>query len=274
MALAQGLGEDVRQAGMVLLADLRLHAELAMLHDVGDVCPGVQELVEAHRAGSPSVEEVRNLVVAPPNRPYDLLLGVRRARFWPTLRPQAFAAAFDSLERSFRAVVADVDADVEGEDDGGSVDVEERNTMARTAVGRAHVVFAVGQPTLKGVHSLVRVVDGLLGFGVSAERIVPVLNRAPRGARARAAVTATFADLVRPLVPAEEMGGLANPIFLPERRIEEALRDGVRLLAALVQPLTGAVRAVSERAVLETVVGPMPVRPGTLGRWTIEAAGS
>ena len=274
MALAQGLGEHVRQAGMVLLADLRLHAELAMLHDVGDVCPGVQELVEAHRAGSPSVEEVRNLVVAPPNRPYDLLLGVRRARFWPTLRPQAFAAAFDSLERSFRAVVADVDADLEGEDDGGSVDVEERNTMARTAVGRAHVVFAVGQPTLKGVHSLVRVVDGLLGFGVSAERIVPVLNRAPRGARARAAVTATFADLVRPLVPAEEMGGLANPIFLPERRIEEALRDGVRLLAALVQPLTGAVRAVSERAVLETVVGPMPVRPGTLGRWTIEAAGS
>ncbi|MDQ3980493.1 MAG: hypothetical protein M3314_13220 [Actinomycetota bacterium] len=278
MALAQGLGDDVRQAGMVLLADFRLHAELAMLHDAGDVCPGVQELVEAHRAGSPSVEEVRNLVVAPPNRPYRLLLGIRRARFWPTLRPQAFAAAWDSLERSFRVVVADIDPDLEGEDDGGSVDVEERNTMARTAAARAQVVFAVGSPTLKGLHSLVRVVDGLLQFGVAPDRIVPVLNRAHRGARARAGLTATFAELVAPLLPADERDQLTGPIFLPERRIEEALRDGVRLPAALVQPLTGAMRAVVERASVGAVAGPagpQPVRPGSLGRWStgFEAAG-
>ena len=274
MALAQGLGDDVRQAGMVLLADLRLHAELAMLHDAGDVSPGVQELVEAHRAGSPSIDEVRRLVLSPPNRPYHLLLGIRRARFWPTLRPQAFAAAFDSLERSFRVVVADVDPDLEGEDDAGSADVEERNTMARTAVERAAVVFAVGLPSLKGLHSLVRVVDGLLRFGVASDRIVPVLNRAPRSVRARSGLTATFAKLVAPLVPAGEMHGLASPIFLPERRIEEVLRDGVRLPAVLVQPLIGAVRAVSERAASPIDPWPEPVRPGSLGRWTIEAAGS
>jgi hypothetical protein len=109
MALAQVLGDDVRQAGMVLLADLRLHAELAMLHDAGDVCPGIQELVEAHRAGQPSTEDVRSLTVVPHGRPYHLLLGLRRARFWPTLRPQAFVAAFDSLERAFRTVVCDVE---------------------------------------------------------------------------------------------------------------------------------------------------------------------
>src|SRR5262249_37740870 len=56
MALAQALADDVRQAGLVLLADLRLHAELAMLHDVGDVGPGLQELVEAHRSGLPSTD--------------------------------------------------------------------------------------------------------------------------------------------------------------------------------------------------------------------------
>ena len=70
MALAQALGDDVRHAGMVLLADLRLHAELAMLHDVGDVCPGVQELVEAHRSGQPSVDEVRALTLVPAGRPW------------------------------------------------------------------------------------------------------------------------------------------------------------------------------------------------------------
>src|SRR5205085_2658800 len=132
MALAQALGDDVRQAGMVLLADLRLHAELAMLHDAGDICPGVQELVEAHRGGLPSADEIRSLVLAPAGRSYHLLLGLRRARFWPVLRPQAFAAAFDSLEHTFRVVVCDVDGDLEGEDDGGSVDVEERNVMSRT----------------------------------------------------------------------------------------------------------------------------------------------
>src|SRR5258705_13776579 len=45
MALAQGLGAAGGQR--VVLADLALHAEQSMLHDVGDVVPGVQELVEA-----------------------------------------------------------------------------------------------------------------------------------------------------------------------------------------------------------------------------------
>ncbi|MEA2842489.1 MAG: hypothetical protein QOJ69_160, partial [Actinomycetota bacterium] len=61
MALAQSLGDDVRAAGLVLLADLRLHAEQAMLHDVRDVVPGIQELVEAHRSRRPTPEEVRAL---------------------------------------------------------------------------------------------------------------------------------------------------------------------------------------------------------------------
>jgi hypothetical protein len=280
MALAQALGDDVRNAGMVLLADLRLHAELAMLHDAGDVCPGVQELVEAHRGGLPSADEVRTLVVAPAGRPYHLLLGLRRARFWPALRPQAFAAAFDSLEHTFRAVVCDVDPDLEGEDDGGSVDIEERHIMSRTAAARAQVVFAVGLPSMKGLHALVRVIDALLAFGVPADRVLPVLNRSPRSARVRASLTAALADLVSPLMRASGAGpDMAGPIFLPDRRIEEALRDGARLPSALTAPLAGALRAVAERARPGIGVGaavPEPVRPGSLGRWAgpIEAAGS
>lgn len=277
MALAQALGDDVRQAGMVLLADLRLHAELAMLHDVGDVGPGVQELAEAHRAGLPSADEVRSLVVSPDGRPYSLLLGLRRARYWPALRPQAFSAAFESLERAYRVVVCDVDADVEGEEDGGSLDVEERNIMSRTALGRAQAVFVVGAPSLKGLHALVRVVEGLLTFGVAPDRIIPVLNRSTRSGRARAALTAAMAELVAPLLPLSVDGvtGLAGPLFLPERRLEESLRDGARLPAALASPLAGALRAVAERArPADEPTLPEPVRPGSLGHYTAEAAGS
>lgn len=287
MGLAQAMGDDVRHAGMVVLADLRLNAELAMLHDVGEVGPGVQELVEAHRAGLPTAEEVRRLVVTPDGRPYHVLLGLRRSRFWPTLRPQAFAAAFESLERSFRFVVCDVDPDVEGEDDGGSLDVEERNVMARTAVGRAQVVLVVGLPTLKGLHSLVRVVDGLLSAGIGADRILPVMNRAPRSARQRARLTGALADLASPLLgpPVAGSDELPSPIFLPDRRIEEALRDGMRMPSSLGAPVAAAVRAVMERARSSASdalsggpagdVGPEPVKPGSLGHWAgpVEAAG-
>src|SRR4051812_18903929 len=46
MALAQGLAADVRLADLVALVDLALDADQAMLHDAGDIVPGVQELVD------------------------------------------------------------------------------------------------------------------------------------------------------------------------------------------------------------------------------------
>jgi hypothetical protein len=61
MALAQGLANDDLHAGQVLLADLKLDADLAMLHDARDVVPGLQELVDAHRHGHPTGDEIRRL---------------------------------------------------------------------------------------------------------------------------------------------------------------------------------------------------------------------
>ncbi|HUS60599.1 MAG TPA: hypothetical protein VMY34_00285, partial [Acidimicrobiales bacterium] len=52
MALAQGLAEGGRP-GSILLADLALRADQAMIHDARDWTTGVQELVEAHRRGLP-----------------------------------------------------------------------------------------------------------------------------------------------------------------------------------------------------------------------------
>jgi hypothetical protein len=199
------------------------------------------------------------------------MLGLRRARFWTAVRPRAFDAAFDSLRRAYRVVVCDIDADVEGEDAGGSVDVEERHHFTRTAVTRADAVFVVGMPTMKGVHSLVRVVHDILGVGVEPARITPVVNQAPRSPRARAVLTSAIHALVAPAVGPLR---LAEPVFLPTRRVDEALRDGVRLPAGLDQPLVGALDAILGPAQpASDVAGPQRVRPGSLGTWSEQAVG-
>ena len=267
-ALAQGLGQDRHGHGDVVLADLALHAEQAMLHDVRDVVPGIQELVEAHRSARPEVDDVRALTFSVVERRYHLLLGLRRARYWATLRPRSFDAAFDSLRSAFATVVCDVTADFEDEDAAGSSDVEERNHMARTAVAAADVVFAVGRPGVKGVHALVRVLADLAAAGVAPARLVPVVNEAPRQPRARAELAGALASLA---VPAMGGAAVASPLFLPTRRVEEALRDAVGLPAPLPALLAGAYAAVLDRVgpTVEVATGPAfeRVEPGSLGSW-------
>src|SRR5579864_5060441 len=162
---------------------------------------------------------------AVPERGYRLLLGLRRRRAWSTIRPKAFHAALDGLRSAFRAVVADVDADVEGEDDGGSIDIEERNVMARATCATADVVVAVGVPGMKGIHSLAGVVTDLIDVGTPAGRIVAVINQAPRGARIRAEIGHTLEQLL----PTWSTAHSASPVFVPERRADDALRDNVKL---------------------------------------------
>lgn len=268
-ALAQGLGHDPGTAGDVVLADLALHAEQAMLHDVRDVVPGIQELVELHRSRRPGPEEVRALTFAVVERRYSLLLGLRRARYWSTVRASSFEAALASLRSTFGVVVCDVTADLEGEDDAGSADVEERNRFARTAVAAADVTFVVGRPGVKGLHALVRVLADLASAGVPAERVVPVLNAAPRAPRARAELARALAALAGPGLGA---GAMASPVFLPVRKVEEALRDAVRLPAPLPATLAGAFRAVVDRVgVVDPAAATAPaftrVVPGSIGSW-------
>ena len=263
VALAQGLAEDPRQGRSVVLADLALRAEQAMLHDARDVVPSIQELVEEHRSRRLSPEEVRGLAFDVEERGYHLLLGLRQARAWSAVRPRAFEAAFDSLQASYRVVVCDADADLEGEEEGGSVDVEERNVMARTAAARADVVFAVGLPGMKGLYSLVRVLTELQGFGVPPQRIVPVVNRVPRGVHPGAEAKATLSSLLG----SSAEGALAPPVLLPDRRVEDVLRDGTRLPAALTEPLARTFAAVAEVARTYQPAAGRRVQPGSLGWW-------
>lgn len=265
IALAQGIATDVRESGSVLLADLRLRAEQAVLHDVGDVVPGIQELVDAFRTGVLSSEEVRALTFEITERGYALLLGLRKRSAWSTIRPRAFEAALEGLRTAFRTVVVDVDSDLEGEDQGGSIDVEERNIMARTACSMAQAVVIVGHPGAKGVHALAETVAEILGHGVPPTRVIPVVNRAPRQGRQRAEMTQALAGLLPPWA----VSAMPTAVFVPERRVDEAMRDGVRLPEGVVRPIVGAYRAVEARnTAVRPTTTPELVSPGTLGAWT------
>jgi hypothetical protein len=268
IALAQELAGEIGAARAVVLVDAALRAEQAMLHDARDIVPGVQELVDTFRTRQPTAEEVRALTFTVTERQYALLLGLRRPRAWSTIRPRAYAAALAGLRASFGTVVVDTDADVEGEDEGGSIDIEERHTMARTTIGAADAVFVVGHAGMKGMHSMIQVIAELLAFGVPSQRLIPVINRAPRSTRARAQVVSTFDSLM----PEWGGAGMPGPVFLPERRVDEALRDGVHLPDALTRPLGAAFHAVLEHADPDArrPDEPQLVTPGTVGHWHAE----
>ncbi len=266
-ALAQGLASDVRAGGAVLLADFRHRAELAMLHDAREMVPGVQELVEACRSGRPTSEDVRGLTFTVADRGYNLLLGLRRPEDWPAIRARSFAAGLDALLTSFRYVVADVGHDVEGEDDAGSLDVEERNTMARVTLAAADAVFVVGTGGMKGTHAAAALVASLARFGVAAQKIVPVVSRAPRSSARRSEIRAGLEALVPDTVAA----ALRPPVFLPERHVDDAFRDAVRLPDVIVAPLVASCRlAIGSAGTVTALPQPRRVRAGSVGRWAPE----
>jgi hypothetical protein len=298
IALAQGLAEPAYQAvqragkgiqdgqpGLVLLADFCRRADLAMLHDARDVVPGLQELVDLHRSRRPSMLEIQAQTFHVTERGYHLLLGLRRPHYWSALRSRSFEAALSSLRQAFSAVVCDIEPDLEGEEEGGSLDVEERNLMARTAVRQADGVLVVGRPDMPGLHGLVRLIGDLVAFGVPGSRIVPVLNQTPRRPRLRAELTRTFRDLVGPMIDA--LGASPRsaeasprtplhdatclpPLFLPVRRVNEALRDGVPLPSPLPAILVGAYRGLlgTRADSMPTATEPIPVVPGSIGSLT------
>jgi MinD-like ATPase involved in chromosome partitioning or flagellar assembly len=271
MALAQGLAADARYGRRVLLADLARRADQAMLHDALELGPGLQELVEAHRLGRPDPDEIRRVTFDVPRRGYRLLLGLRQPEAWAALRPRSIEAAIEGLRRSFQAVVADVTGDVEGETEGGSIDVEERNHLARATVLRSAVVVAVGAPGMKGVHSLAGLIRSLARIGVPSERIVAAVDRSPRNPRARAESARALSGLL------DGFGlALASPVHVPERKLEDLLRAGDPLPGPIVDPVVRAVIAVAERQSdgAPPSVSPTRIQPGSLGTWTDPEVGA
>jgi MinD-like ATPase involved in chromosome partitioning or flagellar assembly len=264
IAISQGLAGRNRRT---LLADLKLHSEQAMLHDVAVAAGGLQALVDAHRSTRLSPEQIPDFCLAVPTRGYQLLVGLRRARFWSSIRPVAFTAALTSLRDGYDAVVCDVDAEVEREETGGSLDVEERTTMSRLALMEADAVVVVAHPSMKGLHSLNRLLVELGDLGVNMAVVVVVFNQSAKSPRVRAGYASALAELIdwrkgdHPSV---------TPIHLPTREIDDVLRTGEAFPDALVSPLTVAVESLIAAGLEGSVeVKRLSVfarlRPGSLG---------
>lgn len=241
MAVAQGLADEGSH-GPTVLVDGARRSSLGMYHDVGDVIPGLPELVELHRRDRVDPDDIRALTFDVPTRSYRLLLGQRRPRDWTSMRPRALAASVDGLTRSFGAVVVDHDADLEGEDDTGSADVEDRHALARILAGTADAVLVVVRPGLHGMHRLIGLVDDLARHDVPLHRVVPVVNRAPRSPVERAELTRSAHDLT---AERRAVGAVLAPtVFVPTvRRLEDLYRAGARLPVGPARVLARAVAA-------------------------------
>ena len=141
MAVAAGLA---RLGPGVVLADLALRAGQAVLHQVVATEAGLEALVHAHQIGRPTPEEAHRQTLPLDGSAYHLLIGLRRPSLWTAIRPLAFDATLQSLRALFSVVVADITGDLEGEAATGSVDLGERNHMARRSTATADVVVVVG----------------------------------------------------------------------------------------------------------------------------------
>jgi hypothetical protein len=100
---------------------------------------------------------------------------------------------------------------------------------------------------MKGLHGLVRTMLDLLSFGVPGRRIVPVINQAPRSPRERAELATSLGSLARASLGASG-SALPSPVFLPSRKVDTALQDGVALPKPLPDLLVGAVGHVLDNA--------------------------
>ena len=234
MALAQDLATD----RAVALVDGARDADLAMYHDVGDVLPGLPELVEAHRVDQPEPDQVRELLFDIDERGYRLLLGQRHRRDAAAMRAGSLRAAIESLRRCYDTVVVDHDPDVDGEHETGSLDIEERHALARDLVRRADLIVLVGRPGVKGLHDMVRLGHRLTDAGLPRARLVPVVAAAPRRPAARAVTARLLAEL-----HPEGTEGSVPPLFVrPVRHLEEVHRSAARLPESLTRPLGRHVR--------------------------------
>ena len=260
IACAQAMAQR-QPRGRVLLADLDRRADLALLHDAPDIVPGLQELVEHHRHGSLSGQQVRSMTFPVPTRGYDLLLGLRQSRDWPSLTSRSFDAALESLRRAYRVVVADCHDDLEGHEHGGSLDVEERNLVARTTTTAADLVLALGTGSLVGLRGLVNLIDNLLEREIEPVRIQPVIRSDARRSRRRE-LDRALADLVS----GPGSAGIPSPLHLPDRpAVEDAHHNGTPLPASIVHCLSSVLHSALRQAPHGRESLPTPVLPGSLG---------
>ena len=255
MALAQAWASTGTDT---VLVDGCRRADLAVYHDVGDVIPGLPELVELHRGDDADPDEIRALEFDT-GRGYRLLLGLRRPRDWAGLRSRAVSAAFDGLRRTHSAVIVDLEPDLETEADTGSADIEDRHAMSLTVARNADAIVVVTSSDMLGVHNAARLCHDLHRCGTASDQIVVVFNRAPRSPVARTRLARTLRTLTT-----DEPGAAIT--VRHARGTDAAHRDVVALPPAAGTTVASAVDKVlhTGTGTASTGIDPVRIRPGEL----------
>lgn len=257
MALAQSMADDDHHHHDVVLVDGCRRADQAMYHDVGDVIPGLPELVEMHRGDDADPAEIRSLEFDS-GRGYRLLLGMRRPRDWAGLRAPTVLAAVHGLRRTHGLVVVDVEADLDNEAETGSADIEDRHAVALSVARHADSMVVVSGSDMKGIHDAARVVHDLGRLGVPASRIVVVGNRAPRSAVGRSRAARALRALV-------DDDPVAVTFVRTQRGLDVVHHTVDRLPAALGRHVASAVGEALGAGAARRPVEPERVRIGELG---------
>ena len=145
--------------------------------------------------------------------------------------------------------------------------------IASPVTDQSDVVVVTARPSASSVHRLVRLLGDVRRLGVDPARVLPCIVAAPRAGRARAELAAAVHELERP-----DGAAPVNPVlFLPERRrLDQLIIDGRPLPGALADTAATGVQAVVQqvvrRAAPATATAPVPIAPGSLGRWTDQEA--
>ncbi len=160
-------------------------------------CPGLPELVDAHRHDELDPDEVRRCCSASGSVATTCCSECADPETRSDAALHRSPPAIDALRRSYDVVVIEHDPDLDGEDETGSIDVEELHGLARRATALADLVVAVGRPGMWGLHRHVRLLEELDDAGLDPRRVQPVVNHAPPTPGQRALHTRTLARLDR-----------------------------------------------------------------------------
>lgn len=262
--IAQTLSDDVMNTELVCLVDMARNADLAMLHNIDDVVPGLEEVIESNRNRRASAEDLHSFTFHIQPRGYRLVLGSQRPGAWTSMSKRSIEFTLEGLRAAFNYVIADITGDFEGELDGGSIDVEERNALARLTARTADIIVVVGSSGLKGTHSMIRTVNELLRMNIAPERIFPTVNRTHKKLMGEKETTAALKALThRNGVSAS----VNDPGFVIEKPIEHIWRNEERFPKQLCSQVYKVIETAVEQSEISggVTILPEPIAPGSLG---------
>ena len=214
MAMAQGLAP----ANDLVLADFARRSHQALLHHLSPGAGGLLDLIAHLRGRCLSSSEVRDGTVTVDGQPYRLLLGPSRSRHWTAVHCGSFDIALQALRVAFGLVVADITGDFDGEEETGSLEIEERNHPARQVALTADLVVLVGGPGRTARHATANTREQLTALGVEGPRILTCTNRVS---------TAGEEDLALPDVGLMQDAALPASLVVPLQRAATAALRGL-----------------------------------------------